>query len=48
MIKKRYKVRYYVLGSLRSKIFDSLHEATQFVVYKIRAEQVHDFYVLNE
>jgi hypothetical protein len=45
---KRYKVRYYSLGNLRSKIFNSFHEATLFAVYKIRAQDIHEFYMLDD
>jgi hypothetical protein len=39
-----YRVRYYLSGGTRAtKFFDTLHDATMFVVYKIRACEVYDF-----
>jgi hypothetical protein len=39
-----YRVRYYLLGGTRvTKFFDTLHDATRFVVYKIRSVDVYDF-----
>ena len=39
-----WRVRYYMVGGTRvTKLFDTLHNATMFVVYKIRACDVYEF-----
>jgi len=39
-----YKVRYWLLGSLKSKRFETLHDAVIFAVYKAPFESVHEIY----
>jgi hypothetical protein len=43
-----YKVRYWLLGSLKSRIFETLEEATRFAVYKAPFQSVHEIYKVEE
>jgi len=43
-----YKVKYWIGGYLRSKIFETLHEATMFAVYKAPFQSVHEIYKVEE
>jgi hypothetical protein len=44
-----WRVRYYLTGgTFTAKTFDSLTEATQFIVYEIRSCNVHDCYLIQD
>jgi hypothetical protein len=44
-----YKVKYYLTGgTLVSKVFATLHEATMFAVYKAPFQSVHEIYKVEE
>ena len=37
-----YKVRYWTTGGLRSKVFETLHDAVMFSVYTAPFQSVHE------
>jgi len=44
-----WRVRYYmVAGTRTTKLFSTLYDATQFVVYKIRSCDVYEFTKVKE
>jgi len=44
-----WRVQYYLTGGTRtSKIFDSLHAATEFMVYKICTWDVYECYLIKD
>ena len=44
-----WQVSYYLTGGTHTaKIFDSLTEATRFMVYEIRSCNVHDCYLIKD
>ena len=44
-----WRVVYYLTGGTRTdRIFDSLAQATDFMVYKISAWDVHDCYLVRD
>jgi hypothetical protein len=44
-----WRVRYYmVAGTRTTKLFPTLYDATQFVVYKIRSCNVYEFIKVKE
>lgn len=44
-----YKVKYYMTGgTLASRIFSSLHEATMFAVYRAGFQAVHSMYLIKD
>lgn len=47
--RRMYKVKYYLTGgTLVSKVFATLHEATMFAVYKAPFQSVHEIYKVEE
>ena len=44
-----WRVKYYMVGGTRTtKLFPTLYDATQFVVYKIRSCDVYEFTKVEE
>jgi hypothetical protein len=44
-----WRVRYYMVGGTKvTKLFPTLYDATQFVVYKIRTCDVYEFIKVKE
>ena len=43
-----YKVRYFMVGSIASKIFETFHEATIFCIRRVKRGNVHEFYKVEE
>jgi len=43
-----YKVKYWLLGSLKSKKFLTLHDAVMFSVYKAPFQSVHEIYKIKD
>ena len=42
-----YKVKYWLLGSLKAKIFETLHDAVMFSVYTAPFESIHEIYKVD-
>jgi len=43
-----YKVRYWVYNNLRTRLFDTMHDAIIFSVYKAPFESVHSIDLIKE